>query len=117
MGKENTGMSSNTILLVEDTPSLARLYNQYLEGEDLTVIAVGTGKEALKEISENPPDAVLLDLRLPDMDGLDILKEIRSRELPCEVVGLHELILRAIDVPGGLSARERAKVKPVAMAS
>ena len=79
-------MSSNTILLVEDTPSLARLYNQYLEGEDLAVTAVGTGKEALKVLSAEPPDAVLLDLRLPDMDGLDILKEIQSRELPCEVV-------------------------------
>lgn len=79
-------MSSGTILLVEDTPSLARLYNQYLEGEDLTVKAVETGKQALRELSSNPPDLVLLDLRLPDMDGLDILKEIRSRELPCEVV-------------------------------
>ncbi|MEN8196224.1 MAG: response regulator, partial [Pseudomonadota bacterium] len=79
-------MSGSTILLVEDTPSLARLYNQYLEGEDLAVNAVGTGKEALKVLSAEPPDAVLLDLRLPDMDGLDILKEIRSRELPCEVV-------------------------------
>ena len=79
-------MSSSSILLVEDTPSLARLYDQYLEGEDLTVKAVGTGKEALTELSENPPEVVLLDLKLPDMDGLDILKEIRSRELPCEVV-------------------------------
>ena len=79
-------MSSSSILLVEDTPSLARLYDQYLEGEDLTVKAVGTGKEALTELAENPPEVVLLDLKLPDMDGLDILKEIRSRELPCEVV-------------------------------
>ena len=79
-------MSSANILLVEDTPSLARLYDQYLEGEDLTVKAVGTGKEALKELSADPPGVVLLDLRLPDMDGLDILKEIQARELPCEVV-------------------------------
>ena len=79
-------MSSSSILLVEDTPSLARLYDQYLEGEDLTVKTVGTGKEALTELSENPPEVVLLDLKLPDMDGLDILKEIRSREMPCEVV-------------------------------
>jgi DNA-binding NtrC family response regulator len=86
MGKEETGMSNGTVLLVEDTPSLARLYNQYLEGEDLAVRAVGTGKEALQELSADPPGVVLLDLRLPDMDGLDILKEIKSRELPCEVV-------------------------------
>jgi DNA-binding NtrC family response regulator len=79
-------MNSGTILLVEDTPSLARLYHQYLEGEDLVVTAVGTGTDALRELSAAPPGVVLLDLRLPDMDGLDILREIQSRELPCEVV-------------------------------
>ena len=79
-------MSGNTILLVEDTPSLARLYKQYLDGEDADVTVVGTGKEALAALTAATPSLVLLDLRLPDMDGLDILKEIRSRELPCEVV-------------------------------
>ncbi len=79
-------MSSGTILLVEDTPSLARLYQQYLDGEDADVIAVGTGKEALKALSGEAPSVVLLDLRLPDMDGLDILKEMQARELPSEVV-------------------------------
>lgn len=79
-------MTGGTILLVEDTPSLARLYNQYLEGEGLSVIMVGTGREALQNITENAPDIILLDLRLPDMDGLDILREVQSRELPCDVV-------------------------------
>jgi Fe-S oxidoreductase len=46
------------------------------------------------------------------------LKELVAfHDLPCEVVGLHELILRAIDIPGGLSAKERFKLKPVAVAS
>jgi Fe-S oxidoreductase len=45
------------------------------------------------------------------------LKELVAHyELPCEVVGLHELILRAIDIPGGMSAKERFKIKAVAMA-
>ena len=79
-------MSSNTILLVEDTPSLARLYQQYLNGEEADVTAVGTGKEALQALSAETPSVVLLDLRLPDMDGLDILKEMQARELPSEVV-------------------------------
>ncbi len=79
-------MSGSTVLLVEDTPSLARLYNKYLDGEDLDVTAVGTGKEALAALNAEPPSVVLLDLRLPDMDGLDILKEIKARELPSEVV-------------------------------
>jgi len=79
-------MSGDTILLVEDTPSLARLYQKYLDDEDVAVTAVGTGKEALAALGAEPPSVVLLDLRLPDMDGLDILKEMRSRELPSEVV-------------------------------
>jgi DNA-binding NtrC family response regulator len=92
-------MSSGTILLVEDTPSLARLYEQYLQDENLSVTVVGTGKDALTEIGSGPPDAVLLDLKLPDMDGLDILKEIRSRELPSEVVVItaHGSINVAVD--------------------
>jgi len=79
-------MSGNTILLVEDTPSLARLYKQYLDGEDADVTVVGTGKEALAALTAATPSLVLLDLRLPDMDGLDILKEMKERELPSEVV-------------------------------
>lgn len=79
-------MSGNTILLVEDTPSLARLYKQYLEDEDADVVVVGTGKEALEKLNAGAPSVVLLDLRLPDMDGLEILKDIQARELPSEVV-------------------------------
>jgi len=79
-------MSGGTILLVEDTPSLARLYKTYLNDEDVEVTAVGTGKEALAALNAQTPSVVLLDLRLPDMDGLEILKEIHSRELPSEVV-------------------------------
>ena len=79
-------MSGNTILLVEDTPSLARLYRKYLDGENAEITAVGTGKEALEALDAAAPSVVLLDLRLPDMDGLDILKELRAREMPSEVV-------------------------------
>jgi DNA-binding NtrC family response regulator len=45
-----------------------------------------TGREALADIERNPVDAVLLDLRLPDMDGLDVLKHIRTRKFPAAVV-------------------------------
>jgi DNA-binding NtrC family response regulator len=45
-----------------------------------------TGQEALADIAQNPTDAVLLDLRLPDMDGLDVLKQIRTHEFPAAVV-------------------------------
>lgn len=85
-GKKKRQMTSGAILLVEDTPSLARLYNQYLKGEGLAVKTVGTGHEALQEIMAETPDLILLDLRLPDMDGLEILKEIRANEVAADVV-------------------------------
>ena len=79
-------MSKAKILLVEDTPSLSRLYEQYLSKEDVEVEVAGTGKEAVDSLDKMVPAVVLLDLRLPDMDGLDILKQIQQQELPTEVV-------------------------------
>ena len=79
-------MSKAKILLVEDTPSLSRLYEQYLGKEDVEVEVADTGKKALDSLDEEVPAVTLLDLRLPDMDGLDILKQIQARELPTEVV-------------------------------
>ena len=61
------------ILMVEDTLSLAAIYREYLKDEPYEVRAVATGKDAMVSIGNEPPDLVLLDLKLPDMDGTDIL--------------------------------------------
>ncbi|MFD2228763.1 sigma-54-dependent transcriptional regulator [Alkalimarinus sediminis] len=74
------------ILLVEDSPSLASVYESYLEQEDFLIITVGTGKEALIQISREPPEVILLDLKLPDMDGMDILKKIHQEQIPSNVI-------------------------------
>ncbi len=74
------------ILLVEDSPSLASVYQSYLEQEDYLLICVSSGKEALIQISRTPPDAVILDLKLPDMHGMDILKHIEQAQLPSSVI-------------------------------
>ena len=74
------------ILLVEDTAYLARLYEKYLQDEDYDLVHVETGAEALQALEHKTPDAVLLDLVLPDMSGLDILKSISERKLPISVV-------------------------------
>ncbi len=75
-----------TVLLVEDTPPLARVYKEYLRFEPVTVEHVETGEAAFSSIDAQAPDAVLLDLRLPDIDGLEILRWIKQRQLPCPVV-------------------------------
>src|SRR5579862_5213264 len=54
---------------------------------DMTVIAeAGDGAEALAFIKEHLPDVVLLDLRMPHMDGLDVLAEVKTSRLACKVI-------------------------------
>ena len=66
------------ILLVEDDQSLAAGLCKALRSEGFVVNHVAEGKAALHAVSVEPPDIVVLDLGLPDMDGLDVLKSIRS---------------------------------------
>lgn len=74
------------ILLVEDTVPLARTYEAYLENEPYEVTHVETGAEAMAFLADNPPDLVLLDLMLPDMDGLTILEHISTTQIPSAVI-------------------------------
>ncbi|MGF1526592.1 MAG: sigma-54-dependent transcriptional regulator [Candidatus Competibacterales bacterium] len=74
------------VLLVEDSPALAKVYSAYLKGTPHRVVAAATGAEALAHLEGELPHVVLLDLKLPDMDGMTILKQIQSRALPCAVV-------------------------------
>jgi DNA-binding NtrC family response regulator len=77
---------SSDVLLIEDTLSMARVYLEYLKRGPFRARHCMTGREALAEIERSPAHAVLLDLRLPDMDGLDVLKHIRTRKFPAAVV-------------------------------
>ena len=74
------------ILLVEDTLSLARLYTEYLRLEPYALTHVETGTAALQAILRHPPDLVLLDLKLPDMNGIEILRRITADGIPSSVV-------------------------------
>jgi DNA-binding response OmpR family regulator len=70
---------SGSVLLVEDEENLASLVRAYLEQEGYRVISVVTGAEALRVIEAEPVRLVVLDLNLPDMDGLDVCRQIRTR--------------------------------------
>ena len=78
--------TSANILLVEDSISLAELYAEELRQADLPVTHVELGKQALAAIRKSVPDVVLLDLGLPDMDGLDILRLIDEEQIPTTVI-------------------------------
>lgn len=68
------------ILLVEDDQALARALQEALQKQGYAVNAVGTGEAAFYVISTDPPDIVILDLGLPDVDGIDVLKRVRKKQ-------------------------------------
>ncbi|MCP4077432.1 MAG: sigma-54-dependent Fis family transcriptional regulator [Gammaproteobacteria bacterium] len=89
-----------SIILIEDDLSQARLVQQYLKHEMITLTHVATGEEAKSLISANPPELVLLDLQLPDMDGQKILQWIREQGFPCSVIVItaHSSVDIAVEV-------------------
>jgi two-component system KDP operon response regulator KdpE len=66
------------IILVEDDQQIRRFVSSALEGESFQVFCAETGKQGLIEISTRKPDVVILDLGLPDIDGLEVIRETRS---------------------------------------
>lgn len=78
--------SKPRVLIIEDSPALAEVYRSYLRGEPYQVKHVGDGKSGMAELEKDPPEALLLDLKLPDMDGMEILKHIHDRQIPTSVV-------------------------------
>lgn len=66
------------ILIVEDEKSLASEIKQFLEKEDYNINVANTGKEASELIAVNPYDFILLDIGLPDYNGLDLIKEAKE---------------------------------------
>lgn len=87
------------VLLVEDSETLAVTYTHYLDSEGLDVSHAPTGAQARAVIAERPPELVLLDLVLPDDNGLDILRWISEEGLPCGVVVMtaHSSVEVAVD--------------------
>ncbi|HHQ4629106.1 sigma-54-dependent transcriptional regulator [Aeromonas hydrophila] len=78
--------SKPRVLLVEDTRSLAVVYEQYLAQDGYEVLRADCGQQGLAQLLSSPPPVVLLDLELPDMSGMDILQQITEQQLPCSVV-------------------------------
>jgi DNA-binding response OmpR family regulator len=70
---------AGNVLLVEDEENLASLVAAYLEREGYGVVSVRSGADALRVLSREPVRLVVLDLALPDMDGLDVCRQIRTR--------------------------------------
>lgn len=71
-------INNKKILIVEDEQDILQLVKHYLEKEGFRAIPAMNGIEALKKVKEDKPDLVVLDLMLPEMDGLEVCKRLRS---------------------------------------
>jgi DNA-binding NtrC family response regulator len=88
-----------SILLVDDDAAFRTVLAAELERMDFDVATASTGEEALRRVAESEPTVVLLDLRLPDASGLDVLQKIRAKAPSTDVIMLtgHGTIDTAIE--------------------
>jgi two-component system, OmpR family, KDP operon response regulator KdpE len=71
-------MNQSRILVVDDEPQIQRFLKPSLMAAGYEVVEAGTGAEALKAVATQAPDLVILDLGLPDMDGKDVIANLRA---------------------------------------
>ena len=81
---KDQNMEPRTILVVDDELSIRILYKEELEEDGYAVITASDGDEALRKIKSDKPDLVTLDIRMPGMDGIEVLHRIREmdKEIP-----------------------------------
>jgi DNA-binding NtrC family response regulator len=79
-------VSKGNILVVEDDKNQRGIIRTILKKEGFYVEDVGTGKAAVDLLRHSPFDVILTDLKLPDMEGTEVLKEARAQNRPCQVI-------------------------------
>jgi two-component system KDP operon response regulator KdpE len=71
-------MPEPAIVLIEDEPEIRRFLRSILEAQDYRLFLAATGADGLVEAASRQPDLVILDLGLPDMDGLEVIRRLRE---------------------------------------
>jgi DNA-binding response OmpR family regulator len=72
--------SFKSILLVDDDLTLREMYSERLKAEGFTVDMAKDGEEALQKATDTKPNIILLDIMMPKMNGLDVLKKLREQD-------------------------------------
>ena len=79
-GSSAVADTGETILVVDDEPLVRDLLVQFLSLRGYRTLGVKDGPEALSMVEHTPPDLILLDLFMPGMDGVEVLRQLRHRE-------------------------------------
>ena len=81
-------MESFNVLLVDDEAEFLETLVKRIKKRDVNVTGVGSGEKALEFLDEQPVDVVVLDVRMPGMDGIETLRELKKRHPLVEVIML-----------------------------
>ncbi len=118
------------IAIIEDDPVISQMYLMKFEADDFEVQAADNGRDGVRLVEKFSPDIVLLDIQMPEMDGPEALKEIRSKawgkntpviiltnlgeeEAPknLRALGIHSYIVKADLTPRQVVERVKAALK------
>ena len=81
-------MSGELILVVDDEANIVQLARLYLERDNFRVASVGDGKAALEAVGRLRPALMILDIMLPEMDGLEVCRRLRAQDNPLPILML-----------------------------
>jgi two-component system nitrogen regulation response regulator NtrX len=95
----NANGASTTILVADDEAAIRDALRMILEYEGYTVALAADGEEALRRVSTASPDAVLLDIRMPKLNGIEVLKQLRNglSDAPILMISGHGTISTAVE--------------------
>jgi two-component system KDP operon response regulator KdpE len=80
------------VLIVEDDPAIQAVLRLFAEANDMRAVVAGTGEAAIREAKSIRPDLAIIDLGLPDRDGIEVISDIRSwSHLPIIVLSARTL--------------------------
>jgi DNA-binding NtrC family response regulator len=90
---------SDKILIVDDEPSNRNILSQELTHKGYSVLAASDGREALRKVESSRPDLIILDYMMPDLSGLEVLKELRKKEndIPVVMITAYGTMERAVE--------------------
>ncbi|HEV2855245.1 MAG TPA: sigma-54 dependent transcriptional regulator [Thermoanaerobaculia bacterium] len=88
-----------SVLVVDDEAAIRDSLHMILEYEGYRVEEAGNGSQALSKVAERAPDAVVLDIKMPEMDGLELLKALRERgyDMPVLMISGHADVATAVE--------------------
>jgi DNA-binding NtrC family response regulator len=90
--------TAKTVLIVDDEPHVRLVFQIALESAGYTVVAAADGKEALARVREAPLDLILLDLKMPVLDGMETLRRLHEQgnRLPVVIITAHGSVADAV---------------------